>query len=216
MRIGFAVDSEGDADVLLKQGCDRIYSKADGVVVFRQLFRFLRPDDVVVVSRLARLGNEPADCISAVAQLHDAGVRLHVIGTEIEPNAEFGNAFLRACSLIVEQLPGDQKADRKFGGRRSRGRPPLIGPAVKAQIEELLQDNSTSVSQISKLLNISPATIYRHFPRDAQIVAQRNIEHYRKQLLEETDSAKHEALARLLAEEEAKLASLRGKQRQRN
>ncbi len=94
---------------------------------------------------------------------------------------------------------------------RERGRPRLINPAVKAQIEQLLQDGTTSVSQISKLLSISPATIYRHFPRgDAQIIAQRNIEHYRNQLREETDPTKRDALARLLAEEEAKLVSLRG------
>ena len=41
-----------------------------------------------------------------------------------------------------------------------------------------------------------------------RFVAKANIEHYRRKLATETDSAKRQLLARLLAEEEAKLASL--------
>jgi hypothetical protein len=40
-----------------------------------------------------------------------------------------------------------------------------------------------------------------------KFVARASIAHYRKLLAKETDEAKREALARLLAEEEAKLAS---------
>jgi hypothetical protein len=39
-----------------------------------------------------------------------------------------------------------------------------------------------------------------------RFVAQANIDHYRKLLAKETDEAKREALARLLAEEEATIA----------
>jgi hypothetical protein len=39
-------------------------------------------------------------------------------------------------------------------------------------------------------------------------VAKANIEHYRRKLAQETDETKRQTLARLLAEEEAKLASL--------
>jgi hypothetical protein len=41
-----------------------------------------------------------------------------------------------------------------------------------------------------------------------KFVVRANIEHYRKLMATETDQAKREALARLLAEEEAKLRSL--------
>jgi hypothetical protein len=41
-----------------------------------------------------------------------------------------------------------------------------------------------------------------------KFVAQANIEHYRKLLAKETDETKRQMLARLLAEEEAKLQSL--------
>ena len=41
-----------------------------------------------------------------------------------------------------------------------------------------------------------------------KFVAQANIDHYRKLLAKETDETKREALARRLAEEEAKLHSL--------
>jgi hypothetical protein len=39
-------------------------------------------------------------------------------------------------------------------------------------------------------------------------VAKLNIEHYKKLLASETDAAKRESIARLLAEEEAKLAKI--------
>jgi TnpA family transposase len=41
-----------------------------------------------------------------------------------------------------------------------------------------------------------------------KFVAKANIEHYRRKLAEETDDTKRQTLARLLAEEETKLASL--------
>jgi hypothetical protein len=41
-----------------------------------------------------------------------------------------------------------------------------------------------------------------------KFVAQANIEHYRRKLATEADEAKRQVLARLLAEEEAKLAAL--------
>jgi hypothetical protein len=41
-----------------------------------------------------------------------------------------------------------------------------------------------------------------------KFVARANIEHFRRKLAIETDEAKREVLARLLAEEEAKLATL--------
>ena len=41
-----------------------------------------------------------------------------------------------------------------------------------------------------------------------KFVARANIEHYRKKLAQETDDSKRQVLARLLAEEEAKLHSL--------
>jgi hypothetical protein len=41
-----------------------------------------------------------------------------------------------------------------------------------------------------------------------RFVANLNIEHYREALAKETDGAKRQTLARLLAEEEAKLAAL--------
>jgi len=41
-----------------------------------------------------------------------------------------------------------------------------------------------------------------------KFVARANIDHFRKQLAEETDEAKRRVLLRLLAEEEAKLAAL--------
>jgi hypothetical protein len=47
-----------------------------------------------------------------------------------------------------------------------------------------------------------------------RFVAKHNIEHYREALAKETDEAKRRTLARLLAEEEAKLAALEDRQKQ--
>lgn len=41
-----------------------------------------------------------------------------------------------------------------------------------------------------------------------RMVARLNIEHFRKQMSEETDESKRQTLRRLLSEEEAKLAAL--------
>jgi hypothetical protein len=46
-------------------------------------------------------------------------------------------------------------------------------------------------------------------------VARYNIEHYRKLLANETDEARRQAIARLLAEEEGKLAALENQTKKR-
>ena len=46
-----------------------------------------------------------------------------------------------------------------------------------------------------------------------KFVARANIEHFRRKLAAETDETKRQALARLLSEEEAKLASLTDEKR---
>lgn len=51
-------------------------------------------------------------------------------------------------------------------------------------------------------------------PVDRTIIAQLNIEHFRRQLADEKDEVKRQILSRLLAEEEDKLAALTREKRE--
>jgi hypothetical protein len=67
---------------------------------------------------------------------------------------------------------------------------------------------ATALHEDRERLNMPQGrSLRRSIPMD-KFVAKANIEHYRRKLARETDETKRQVLARLLAEEEAKLASL--------
>ncbi len=174
MLIGFAsgvlsANGQSDTDVLREASCDRVYSAEQGVLAFDQMMDYLRPGDVAVVTSLAHLGRDIDAILSIVSQLHATNIGLHVIGSDIVPGTPLGDSFPQACAILNRHQLGlaqfDPPAHQKA---RARGRPPVLTAETKFRIERLLRAGRLSVSEIAQLLDVSPATIYRHFPGGGQ------------------------------------------------
>ncbi len=172
MLIGFAsavpfADGRTDGEILREVACDRIYSAEHGVLAFRQLMSYVRAGDTAVVTDLARLGSDIDAVISMANELHVASVALHVVGSEIVPGTPVGDGFPQVCAILLRYRSSVDRQNGRDAKFKARGRPPALTAETKTQLERLLRGGQLNVSAIAKVFDISPATIYRHFPAAA-------------------------------------------------
>jgi hypothetical protein len=163
--IGFAPNARHatDEDVLAKMNCERVFTAAHGFFHFNDVANYLRPGDALAVVSLLRLSADVGELVHIVGALKKMQVSLCVPDTDITPEHQFGMAFMAACNLLAELFPLDP--DLKKIGLRGRGRPSSLPAEMQAQARHLLKNGRNSVADVAKLLNVSPATIYRYFPR---------------------------------------------------
>ena len=178
MLIGYARVSTEDQNLTLQRaalngaGCQRIYEETiSGANRSRpelnRMLDQLRSGDVVVVSRLDRLARSTRDLLEIAEQLKEveAGLRsLHepwadttspagrMVLTVFAGIAEFERA------LIHERTRSGRVAAQARGVRF--GRPPkLTGDQVK--LAQRLIEEGRSVPEVSKILRVHRATLYR-------------------------------------------------------
>lgn len=165
MRVGLYAD-EASADgrqelVLLEEaGCGRVFGPA--ALVSEDVIEYLRPGDTLVVVSLARLATTLSGLILLLERLQAAGVAVHAIETQIVPGTAVGDAFGQVCSVLAAFHRSVASSDPKQKKSR-RGRPVVLAPDDQARAERLLK--RASVLEVARLMKVSPATIYRYFPR---------------------------------------------------
>jgi DNA invertase Pin-like site-specific DNA recombinase len=167
MRIGFdgrPLNGESDFSLLQEVNCDRIYIRTKEVFVFEEIVDYLRPGDTVVVANLSRVGTSLSRVVSALEKVHEAGAKLEVANTDIASGTPLGDAFAAVCAILAQDL-GALPDDAASFKRNTRGRPAALSPETKIRAERLLKTGSMTVAEIASVLSVSPATIYRHFPR---------------------------------------------------
>jgi DNA invertase Pin-like site-specific DNA recombinase len=144
----------------------RLVSRVLGLGLARMLDQ-LRAGDVVIVSRLDRLARSTRDLLEIAEQLNDteAGLRsLHEPWADTTSPA--GRMVLTVFAgiaefereLIKERTQAGRKAAKARGVRF--GRPPKLNPDQIALAKRLVREGNP-VPEISKILNVHRATLYR-------------------------------------------------------
>ena len=164
MRIGFYADSAAvgerpEVELLEEVGCGRIFGPGDRLS--EDVIEFLRPGDTIVVTHLSRLAKSLESLIVLIERLQTMGVSVHAIQNQIVPGTPVGDAFGQACSILAEFQRSTKTESRDKRGRK--GRPIVLNPEDQVRAERLLK--RASVLEVARLLKVSPATIYRYFPR---------------------------------------------------
>lgn len=130
------------------------------------LLEFVRPGDVLVVTRIDRLARSMRDLQDIVHLLKDRGVALRVTEQPIDTSSAAGKAFLDMLGVFAEfetnlrrerQMEGiaDAKARGVYAGK---GRRPSIDSAAVLS----LRDGGKRPAAIARELGISRASVYRH------------------------------------------------------
>lgn len=176
---GYARVSTSDQDLSIQEqalqaaGCDLVRSEKvsgtslKGRAELATLLAFLRPGDVLMVTRVDRLARSIADLQDIVRQLQAKGVALKATEQPIDTSSAAGKCFFDMLGVFSEfetnlrrerQMEGIEQAKAKGV---YKGRPQSID-AVKVKA---MRAEGMGATQIAKELGIDRTSVYRLLSR---------------------------------------------------
>lgn len=182
MKIGYARVSTREQNLdlqiiaLEQAGCEKIYEEVVSGVkserpILNNLLKQLRPDDVLVVWKLDRLGRSLKHLVELVQTLMQNNIGLCSLNDPIDTTTAQGrlifNIFASLAEferdIIRERTQAGLSAARARG--RKGGRPrglPKKSEATAYAVETLYREGELSVMQIATKLGISKSTLYKY------------------------------------------------------
>ncbi|KAB1653256.1 recombinase family protein [Pseudoclavibacter chungangensis] len=183
MKIGYArVSTKGQSESLEVQraaleaaGCARVFSDTmSGAKAARPGLKdaldYMRDDDVLVVTRLDRLGRTALDTLRTIESLAKQDVAVVVMKPELDTRTKEGRLMVTIMSGLAE-FERDLLIERTKEGvahARAEGRVP--GPKPKLSAEQVRLAGKAvaggeSVSSVARSLGVSRQTLYRALDR---------------------------------------------------
>ncbi|MCX6401493.1 MAG: recombinase family protein [Propionibacteriales bacterium] len=163
-------------DALSDLGCIKIFEeKASGTRSDRPelaaALEYLRAGDVLVVWRLDRLGRSLKNLVEIVTGLEAQGIGFRSIHENIDTTSATGRLVFHIFAalaeferdLIVDRTKAGLAAARERGARP--GRKAALSAAQVAVVRQLHAAGEHTVQQISDLVGVSRATVYRALPK---------------------------------------------------
>src|SRR4029453_12342208 len=134
---------------------------------FTRLLDKLEPDDVLVVTKLDRLGRNVMDVGSTVAKLAELGVRVHCLALGgVDLTSSTGKLAMNVLNAVAE-FERDLLVERTQAGLirakaegKTLGRPPSLAEDRRRLVERGLRDGGTA-SALAREFNTSRQTIMR-------------------------------------------------------
>ncbi len=180
--IGYARVSTGDqsldpqVDRLKEVGCEQVFSDhASGKLARRpQLdaaLAYLRKGDVLVITKLDRLGRSVRNLVELADILAEREIDLRVLDQGIDTSTIGGKLVFHIFSAIAEFERGliSERTHDGLAAARARGkkggRRPVLSEMQRAEARRMHDSKQYTVQQIADALHCSPATIYRAMER---------------------------------------------------
>lgn len=166
--------ADSQLDALAAAGVSRTFvEKCSGVLANRPqldaLFEnVLRPGDILVITKLDRLGRSVKDLTALSTRLNSMSVGLRVLSQGIDTTTPGGRLFFHMLAavaefehdLIVERTKEGLEAARSRG--RTGGRKPGMSPTQINQARAMIEAGTYTKQQIAETFNVSRATLYRN------------------------------------------------------
>ena len=179
MRVGYARVSRDEQnldlqiDALKAAGCEKIYTdKIGGTTTDRagldDLLSYIRPDDVLVVWRLDRLGRTLKKLILMIEELANRDIAFMSLRESIDTTTSGGRLIFHVFGALAEferEIISERtKAGLMAAKARGRcgGRPRLMDQEKVRLARTLHNDKSITVGEICRSLGISKGTLYRN------------------------------------------------------
>lgn len=170
-------DQNPDAqrDQLTAAGVDELFiDKASGKLASRPeldaALRHLRAGDVLVITRLDRLGRSTKHLAQLAVELQRE-IGLRVLHQGIDTTTAVGRLFFHILAAIAEfehELIKERTVDGLEAARsrgRNGGRKPTLTPAAVRQAQAMYDSGEHTVEQIAKAFKTTRPTIYRALDR---------------------------------------------------
>ena len=134
---------------------------------FSRLLDKLEPGDVLIVTKLDRLGRDAIDVASTVATLEKLGIRVHCLalgGVDLTSSA--GKLTMGVINAVA-QFERDLLIERTQAGLarakaegKKIGRPPALSSSDQDRVRAMLEDG-ISVSAVAREMQVSRQTIMK-------------------------------------------------------
>lgn len=177
-KIGYARVStfdqnlEAQVDELTKAGCTKIFlEKISSRKEYRQelekMLEYIRPGDVVVITRLDRLARSLKELISLASTLKEKQVELKSLKENIDTSSSAGRMIFHVFGaiaefereLISERTKAGLSAARARG--RKGGRPTKLSAKDVLMLKALHNDKTIPIKDLMQRFNICKSTLYR-------------------------------------------------------
>ena len=153
---------EAQEATLLEAGAEKLFSSkhsgkgsGDNVNKLAELIDYVRAGDVVLVTKLDRLGRSLRDVLNTVDLLRDKGVALRTLEQPIDTTKDdaFSNAMLQLMGVFAEMertfIVERTQAGREASGRLG-GRPKKISERKRKEIVERVTAGETQAALASE------------------------------------------------------------------
>ena len=182
MLIGYARVSTPDQnlamqmDALKKAGCkktfeDKVCGAKEIRVGLNSAIEFMREGDTLVVWRLDRLARSLKQLIETVSILTSRKIGLKSLQENIDTTTSGGKIIFHIFGALAEfeREVTRERTQAGLSAARARGRKggrPVKFDAKKAILaKKLLSDETNSINDVCRALQISRATLYRHIKK---------------------------------------------------
>ena len=183
MKVGYARVSSRDQrlepqrDALLADGCERVFeekisSRETERIALREAFDYCRPEDVLVVSSLDRLGRSLRELIDLVGELEGRKIGFRSLKENLDTSTAGGKLVFHVFAsiaefereLIRERTMSGLEAARARG--RVGGRPRALDEGKARLARKLKEEGEHSVEEICQMLGVGRSTLYRYLGGD--------------------------------------------------
>ena len=126
------------------------------------IIEFIRPGDVLVVSKLDRLGRNTRDVLNLVHQLDEKGACLRVIEPAIDTCGPMGRMVITVLGMVAEMELGFIKERQRAGIEAAKAKGVYKGRPVKfdrARIIEL-RKQGMGATEIAKAVGCKRGAVY--------------------------------------------------------
>lgn len=173
--IGYARASSEDQsctiqeEALRKAGCTMVRSEKRsgtsraGRTELETVLEFLRPGDVLMVTRIDRLARSVADLEAIVATLRDRGADLKATEQPIDTSTPAGTAFLQMLGVFAQFETALRRERQMEGIAKAKAAGVYQGRKPTVPVDEVrrLRQEGVSPTEIAKRLSIGRASVYR-------------------------------------------------------
>lgn len=174
-KIGYARVSTLDQDTSLQvaalraAGCDVIREeKASGTTTegraeLQTVLDFLRPGDVLTVTRIDRLARSIADLQTIVRAIRDKGASLACTEQSVDTSTAAGKAFLDMLGVFAEFETNLRRERQMEGIAKAKAAGVYKGRKASIDPEQVraLRGQGLGATEIAKRLGIGRASVYR-------------------------------------------------------
>jgi DNA invertase Pin-like site-specific DNA recombinase len=180
-KIGFARVSTNQQDLTIQLealnsvNCEEIFfgkqsgTSSENEAKLAELIKFIRKGDIVLVTKLDRIGRSLKSVLSTIDSIHEKGATIRSLDGVIDTSNQspFAKAMVNLIGTFA-QLERDLIISRTQEGREAAkmagkhlGRPFTISTKDRASIKTKLSNNVSNISQMAQRYSVSRTTIRR-------------------------------------------------------